>query len=157
MFDPALTALDEEFTRSETMTPAEFSAKRAAILSRAAAPPAPPAPADKYVTQAVFAAALANIAAGVTELVATPMRKRMDALEARNNELLSRIAELESRGPGLKYLGTWEQARQYGEGDFATHQGSVWHANKTTRARPGESADWVLAVKRGGDGRDARR
>ena len=73
--------------------------------------------------------------------------------------LRDRIAALEmqlaSRG-SLKYCGVHDPARQYGEGDFVTCHGSLWHCNRPTRSAPGAgSDDWQLAVKRGRDGRDA--
>jgi integrin beta 3 len=43
----------------------------------------------------------------------------------------------------------------YEKGDAVTHGGSYWIARKTTKATPGKSDDWRLAVKRGRDGKDA--
>lgn len=74
--------------------------------------------------------------------------KRVAALE-------QRIAELEAR-PALKYLGTHAHGKRYSPGECCTHRGSLWHANRTTTATPGESDDWTLCVKRGSDGKDAR-
>lgn len=65
-----------------------------------------------------------------------------------------RIAALERQTSEFKYLGIWDATRTYRPGNFCTHDGSVWHCNTETRARPGDGADWVLAVKRGRDGRD---
>lgn len=66
--------------------------------------------------------------------------------------LKAEISELRSRS--VKYLGVWRQ-REYSEGSMVSDDGSVWHCEKRTTTRPGTSADWVLAVKRGRDGKDA--
>jgi len=52
------------------------------------------------------------------------------------------------------YRGVFVAGAQYTRGDLVTLDGSMWHANTTTAARPGEAAtaaDWTLAVKRGRD------
>ena len=68
----------------------------------------------------------------------------------------ARIKALEER-PVLKYMGVWAEEQQYNAGNLVTRAGSIFHANRSTRAKPGEgSADWTLAVKRGADGKDAR-
>jgi hypothetical protein len=70
-----------------------------------------------------------------------PLIARLDVLEAR---IERQIAE-------FKYLGAWDSQREYQKGNFVTHGGSIWHCNAATRAKPGDSADWTLAVKRGRD------
>jgi hypothetical protein len=62
--------------------------------------------------------------------------------------LEKRLDEIESKG--VAYRGVWQAADEYQRGNLATHAGGIWHANTSTRARPGTSADWTLAVK-GGD------
>lgn len=62
----------------------------------------------------------------------------------------SRLAQMEAQ---FKYLGAWDADRQYEKGNFVTDNGSVWHCNARTRARPGDGADWTLAVKKGMDAR----
>jgi hypothetical protein len=62
--------------------------------------------------------------------------------------LAARIAELENR-PVAKYVGVFEIGRTYEPGNFATDKGAIWHCNATTRQRPGDNADWTLAVKSG--------
>jgi hypothetical protein len=64
-------------------------------------------------------------------------------------ELEERVAALETL-PRLAYRGVWEQ-RQYNEADLVTHDGSMFHCNCSTRAKPGTNSDWVLCVKRGRD------
>ena len=65
--------------------------------------------------------------------------------------LHARVAELEAQ-PAFKYLGTWNAKTQYVRGCFVTDHGGIWHCNEMTMERPGASAHWVLAVKRGRDG-----
>jgi hypothetical protein len=69
-----------------------------------------------------------------------------------------RIAELEARRE-LQYTGTWDDQRIYNKGDFITYDGSMWACLEAhCGVRPGSSdTSWKLAVKRGKDGRDARK
>jgi len=39
-----------------------------------------------------------------------------------------------------KYLGVYDRKRLYHEGNMCTHDGSVWHANKTTNGVPGDGS-----------------
>jgi hypothetical protein len=64
-----------------------------------------------------------------------------------------RLAEVEAAGS--RYRGVYQKADSYSRGDFATHDGSMWHANRQTSEIPGSGNDWSLAVKRGRDGKDA--
>jgi hypothetical protein len=72
--------------------------------------------------------------------------------------LVDRIVKLEARpDSSLKYLGVYRQDATYSEGSLVTRDGSIFHANKTTREAPGDGCmDWTLAVKRGRDGRDGK-
>lgn len=55
------------------------------------------------------------------------------------------------------YRGVWKHDTEYSRGDLATWDGSVWHCEAgTTRARPGSTPDWRLAVKRGNHGKDGK-
>lgn len=49
--------------------------------------------------------------------------------------------------------GVYSEGRAYEPGDSVTWGGSLWIAQRDTCAKPGESDDWRLAVKRGRDGR----
>jgi hypothetical protein len=70
--------------------------------------------------------------------------------------LEKRIAELESR-PQVKYQGVYRPGAEYSEGALVTRDGSIFHANRTTKAMPGDgNQDWTLAVKRGQDGKSTR-
>lgn len=51
------------------------------------------------------------------------------------------------------YRGVWKDGA-FARGDNVTLNGHVWIAGCDTSAKPGDSEDWRLAVKRGRDGRD---
>jgi hypothetical protein len=73
-----------------------------------------------------------------------------------NNRLVERVAHLEAR-PELKYLGVWRHDQVYGSGTFITDNGSLWHAQRASVGeRPGAGDAWILAAKKGRDGRDSR-
>jgi len=67
-------------------------------------------------------------------------------------EDISEAFELEL--PLMIYRGVYEAGTEYRSGDAVTFGGSAWVANRPTTTRPGEGADWTLAVKRGRDGKD---
>jgi Collagen triple helix repeat (20 copies) len=52
--------------------------------------------------------------------------------------------------------GVWKDGTTYAAGDGVTLGGSFFIAQAETTAKPGQSSDWRLAVKRGTDGRDRR-
>ena len=52
--------------------------------------------------------------------------------------------------------GVWKEGTTYVAGDGVTLGGSFFIAQIETTAKPGQSSDWRLAVKRGTDGRDHR-
>ena len=79
---------------------------------------------------------------------------RTAALERRLAELEARLAQVETKG--IEYRGVWSQGTLYKRGDFVTRAGCMWAANCETYSKPGESADWQLAVKSGKDAKDAR-
>lgn len=60
--------------------------------------------------------------------------------------------------PVLIERGVWHAAR-YARGDTVSHGGSIWIAQKDTdaEAKPGDSDQWRLAVKKGRDGRDGAK
>lgn len=61
--------------------------------------------------------------------------------------LLDRIKALEER-PQAVYRGVWADGA-YGQGDMVTQGGGLWHAQRSTEAKPGADDSWKLAVKRG--------
>src|SRR5580765_1441734 len=52
--------------------------------------------------------------------------------------------------------GVWKDGTAYSQGDGVTWAGSFWIAQADTGAKPGDSEDWRLAVKRGRDGKDGK-
>lgn len=52
------------------------------------------------------------------------------------------------------YRGVWKEG-DYEPGDMCTYDGSLWHCNVPTSARPG-GADWTLAAKHGRDAKVVR-
>ena len=78
-------------------------------------------------------------------------------LHAENAALRAAIDELKAKAVPV-YRGVWVPETSYDRGSLVTHDGSVWHANRATAMRPGSGEDacgWVLAVKRGSDGKSA--
>jgi len=68
-----------------------------------------------------------------------------------------RLNELAER-PHLHEEGVWQPETAYGVGAVVTDHGSAWVAKQPTCQRPGINNDhWRLLVKRGRDGKDARR
>ena len=61
--------------------------------------------------------------------------------------LLDRIKALEAR-PQAVYKGVWTEGA-YSHGDMVTQGGGLWHAQRSTEARPGADDSWKLAVKKG--------
>lgn len=72
--------------------------------------------------------------------------------------LTKRIEELEARPVGLNYRGTFHPSHRYARNDGVTAAGSIWVALQDEPPKsPGEpNSGWMLAVKRGLDGRDRR-
>jgi len=71
-------------------------------------------------------------------------RERMRMLET----VEKRLADLEAQ-PRLAYEGVWREGVSYEQGSLVTRSGSMWHANKATREKPGTCDDWTLCVKDG--------
>ena len=69
--------------------------------------------------------------------------------------LREKIAELEARPmPGFKYVGIWRAGNLYRQGEFVTHMGSLFIAqrNATEKEMPEDgSGAFVLCAKRGRD------
>jgi hypothetical protein len=90
-------------------------------------------------------AMMAAIGTVLTEEV-EPLRKRVEQLERK-------LDELEFKQGQFHYCGTWSADQVYFEGNFCTHDGSLWHANRQTTQQPGNgSPDFTLVAKRGKDG-----
>lgn len=59
--------------------------------------------------------------------------------------------------PAMIHRGVWIEGKAYEAGDVVTWAGSGWIAKTDTTQKPGDgSPDWLLAIKRGRDGRDAK-
>ena len=88
------------------------------------------------------------------------IHERLTALESgtssgtRSVDLEMRLRALEDR-PTMLYKGIWLEGTTYAPGSVVTDNGSMWHANISTRSEPGKghSRDWTLCVKRGREGR----
>jgi hypothetical protein len=61
--------------------------------------------------------------------------------------------EFKFKLPALIERGVYRQGQPYERGDGVTAGGNYWIAQKDTAAKPGESDDWRLAVRRGRDGK----
>ena len=84
-------------------------------------------------------------------------RRNSEARKAGQEKTLeARIEALESGS--LKYCGVFDHERDYTQGQFVTHDGSLWHANIGSKGvTPGTAPlSWTLAVKRGRDAREPR-
>lgn len=65
------------------------------------------------------------------------------------------VKEFEVRLPVVIDRGVYRETEAYQKGNGVTWAGSWWLAQKDApEGKPGESADWRLAVKKGRDGRD---
>lgn len=91
----------------------------------------------------------------IKELAVQLARTMRDQAERRtaksHDELLKRIEALEDAA--VSYEGVHKEGNVYRKGQLVTHGGSMWHANRTTAHKPGQSDAWTLAVKRGKDAR----
>ena len=90
-------------------------------------------------TLAAYSKQIAPVIAGAIDKAVAPIKLR--------------IAELEAAQAEFKYCGVHEAGREYKRGNFATADGSIFHCNRTTTARPGDGDAWTLACKRGRDAR----
>jgi hypothetical protein len=64
--------------------------------------------------------------------------------------------KIEKAYSAVSYQGVHEAQREYSQGNFVSYNGSIWHANRTTRQVPGDGGtDWTLACKRGRDAKDS--
>jgi hypothetical protein len=71
----------------------------------------------------------------------------------------TRLAALEAKR-SVTYEGIFDPAKSYSPGMLCTHHGSIWHCERAcTGVSPDTEAGsetWVLAVKKGRDGRDRK-
>jgi hypothetical protein len=97
-----------------------------------------------------------HVAEAVGELLKEyidPIRVRLAALEA----VAERVTQLESDLEQRSHKGVWDANFTYRKFNTVTHAGCQWTAvSDDNLARPGESQGWLLSVKKGRDGKDAR-
>lgn len=79
----------------------------------------------------------------------------VDVHQAAIRSLEARIKALEERPP-VAYGGVWRDGQDSKKGVFVTYSGSLWYCARDTRDKPGTSDAFILAVKRGQDGKDLR-
>ena len=91
----------------------------------------------------------------VADSIVDTIKGAIDPLKARLDVVAARLELLDSQ-PTLKYLGTWDAQQDDHPGEFVTDAGSLWHANRSTKSRPGSDGTWTLVAKRGRDGKDTR-
>lgn len=65
-----------------------------------------------------------------------------------------RVKSFDFEIPAIIDAGVYKSGVNYDAGDAVTFGGSLWIAQRGTSAKPGESDDWRLSVKRGRDGKD---
>ncbi len=83
----------------------------------------------------------------------------VEAANARKAEIADLKAELAKvKAAPIRYRGVYQRADTYRAGAVVTDGGSAWHAHRDIAAgeRPGRSESWVLMVKCGRDGKDAK-
>ena len=72
-----------------------------------------------------------------------PLRIAVAQLEAKNARLEAEIAAHRS----VRYMGVYRDGAEYSEGSMVSRDGSVFHANRTTRATPGDgNQDCTLSL-----------
>lgn len=76
-------------------------------------------------------------------------RRGLSLLFERNGERKT----FDFKMPIVLDAGVYREGQAYHAGDGVSCRGSFWIAQRDTEAKPGESEDWRLAVKRGRDGR----
>ena len=63
------------------------------------------------------------------------------------------VKEVRYPAPAPTHAGFWQAGMQVKCGAFATHNGSLWYAMRTTSEEPTyQSKDWQLAARKGADG-----
>lgn len=87
-----------------------------------------------------------------------PIVATAKSAQAMIKHLCQHIEDMERRltESPLQYRGVWRDGQTFPANSFVTFNGCVWHTEKATDRKPGEG-DWIMAVKRGRDGKDAGR
>lgn len=101
--------------------------------------------------------AMADIIAEAIKMAIAPMKKQIAELKSDRDIDRAQIAELKARPTMKEYRFTWRPEERYAKGETVTHGGSMWYTTRDSEGmRPGESSAWVMSVKCGRDGKDAR-
>jgi hypothetical protein len=90
-----------------------------------------------------------KIADSVFAAVKGYVASMLKPLSDRTTELERKLSEAHSKGFRIQYVGVYRDGKSYEAGQFATHQGGLWHCNEDTDMRPGSGPHWTLAVKSG--------
>jgi len=99
---------------------------------------------------------LAEMMEAVVDGFRAAMLKRDAQIAGLKGDIARLQSEIERKLAG-KYMGTYKPGAVYSEGSEVTYDGSLFHAHKTTKERPGSGCpDWQLKVKRGRDGKDGK-
>jgi hypothetical protein len=118
--------------------------------------------ARKPSAQAPSTACIGHVVLAMIDLSAAMLAGLVEQTRQGDRVLADRIAALEAQlaaveQRGFNYRGVWRAGEIYEAGCYTTDHGSMWHANRATRERPGgPDSGWTLCVKAGKDGRDAR-
>ena len=70
-----------------------------------------------------------------------------------------KVLELPFFMPTPVWRGVWSE-REFEHGDLVTYDGSIWHCERATKAKPGtqtSAPDWKLCTKKGRDGKDGEK
>lgn len=70
-----------------------------------------------------------------------------------------KLREFNFSMPTPIWRGVWTE-REYEQGDLVTYDGSIWHCERSTKAKPGtqtSAPDWKLCTKKGRDGKDGEK
>ena len=123
--------------------------------AREVPPPSPP-PVPSYSQRQIdrkLEQILTTVGTWVGRQIGEALKASIEPMRQRIAEQSARIAELEAKE--FRFLGTWSEGLEAHPQNSASYDGSLWIAVERTTAKPGTpNSGWVLAAKRGRDGRD---
>jgi hypothetical protein len=88
------------------------------------------------------------------DLVLGTIKGVQDRSDQKIVALEQRVALLETELADRVHRGVFKEGEVYRRHNMVTWGGSQWHCNRSTMTRPGINDDWILAVKRGANGKD---
>jgi len=103
--------------------------------------------------EADYAKRLADYERRFHEAMAKAIESMPKPLDGKNGDK----GEPGADGKSFEYLGVFKDGEIYPENCMVTFGGSCWCAKRETGDKPGTSDAWVLAVKKGRDGKDTVR